>query len=70
MQTNNVSVRAVLYFVADEAEKTKDDGTGQEYLILKYTDEAKRSKILSVLSHKLRTYSQNCNRQSALFMER
>lgn len=56
--------------IPDEAKKTKDDATGQEYLILKYTEETKRRKILSGLSQKLRTYSQNCNRQSALFMER
>jgi len=56
--------------IPDEAKKTKDGATGQEYLILKYTEEAKRRRILSGLSHKLRTYSQNCNRQSALFMER
>jgi len=56
--------------IPDEAKKTKDDATGQEYLILKYTEENKRRRILSGLSHKLRTYSQNCNRQSALFMER
>ena len=56
--------------IPDEAKKTKDDATGQEYLILKYTEETKRSKILSGVTNKLRTYSQNCNRQSALFMER
>ena len=56
--------------IPDDAEKTKDSETGQEYLILKYTDETKRRKILSGLSQKLGSYSQNCDRQSALFMER
>ena len=56
--------------IPDATKKTKDDATGQEYLILKYTEEAKRRKILSGLSHKLSSYSQNCDRQSALFMER
>ena len=56
--------------IPDDAKKTKDDATGQEYLILKYTEETKRRKILSGLSHRLGSYAQNCDRQSAFFMDR
>ena len=56
--------------IPDEAKTTKDDARGQEYLILKYTEETKRRKILSRLSHRLGSYAHNCDRQSAFFIDR
>lgn len=41
-----------------------------EFLILKYAEPLKRQKIIRHISQKLDTYSQNCNRGSALFAER
>ena len=46
------------------------DHARSEFLILKYIEPLKRQKIIRHLRQRLDTYSQDCNRGSALFAER